>query len=155
MRKGQRLITELSIYSILSLPHGWSPLLSSMWRLLHSSESLVSHLSLNSSLSVGCPTFCSHLTSSAHRLFIDRWCLLNRVSLTTKVKWWSKVFYWDYRDMGERLFTGVEITQSQLHHQSWPLHGWQLTASRNLEVAECLFQVTHSKALPDSCSGLP
>lgn len=34
-----------------------------------------------------------------------------------------------YKNMRERLLTGAEITQRQMHHQSSPQHEWQLTGA--------------------------
>lgn len=38
-----------------------------------------------------------------------------------------------YRNMGEKLLKGLEITQIQLPHQSPSHHGCHLTKARNLE----------------------
>lgn len=45
-----------------------------------------------------------------------------------------------YRIMGKELLTGAEMTQIQLHHQTLPQHGWQVTADgsvvHNLQRAQ-------------------
>jgi hypothetical protein len=39
-----------------------------------------------------------------------------------------------YRNMGEGLLTGAEITLGQPHHKSLPQRGWWLTRSENLRL---------------------
>jgi hypothetical protein len=77
---------------------------------------------------------------------------------TTKVQFSEPVSFIRviYRNMDEGLLTGVEMTQRQLHHQSQPQHGWQLTKTGNQEptaqpagwLESALSRCLSSKPLP-------